>query len=196
MKFMHALAWIVAIATVVTLLSIFTAAPADDPYAAYRARLAELATVTPPPAGSPLETAGLERFVGYVTRLSADTIRRDTTLVYSDDALLCDTLAIVRGNEAIAAYFLKSAEAGADVTVTIDDIVRSGDDHYVRWTMLISAPALRDGAPLSSTGMTHVRLDTDGRVALHFDYWDSGHGFFGHVPGVRGVLARIRERLH
>ena len=195
MKILHGLAWLVAIVAVGLVFYILAAPAAEDPYTVYREHLTRVAELQPPVAGSAEEVAALERFEHYVTGLTASNIRRNTTKVYAPDAILSDTLAVVSGADAIEAYFLHSAESGVSVGVDVEDIVRSGDDYYVRWTMRIATPKLRGGESLTSAGMTHLRLASDGRVVLHYDFWDSAHGLFNHLPGAGGLLQRIRQRM-
>jgi hypothetical protein len=80
--------------------------------------------------------------------------------------------------------------------VSIDDIARSGPDHYIRWTMIFAAPALDKGEKVHSSGISHVRFAADGRVELHQDFWDSGENFFGRLPVAGGIIGIIRKRLH
>jgi len=44
-------------------------------------------------------------------------------------------------------------------------------------------------------GVTHVRFNNNGQVILHQDFWDSGLGFYAHIPvlgaGVRAIARRF-----
>ncbi|MEL7537504.1 MAG: nuclear transport factor 2 family protein [Pseudomonadota bacterium] len=196
MKWLHALAWIVAVLGLLAFGYVQTAPPAEDPFTAYSEALTRLAATKPPAPGSESEAAALARLEGFFANITPENVREHTRHVYAEQAMLSDTLAIVRGRDAIEAYYRKSAQGADAIAVEFTDIVRSGDDFYLRWSMRIEHPAFNEGAPMVSMGMSHMRLDADGRIALHFDYWDSGAGFFEHVPVASGVLRRIREQLH
>jgi hypothetical protein len=168
-----------------------TAEAVDD----YRRELARAGTFGPA-AGSPAEKAALERFTAFLQGINdPDFIRENTANTYAADAYLNDTLVTHRGAAGIESYFLKTSAAMTDYKVTIDDIARSGDDHYVRWTMIFAAPALSGGQPVHSVGISQVRFDADGRVAFHQDFWDSGENFFGRAPVAGGIIGFIRKRL-
>ena len=99
------------------------------------------------------------------------------------------------GPAEIEAYFLKTSETMKSYEVTIDDSFRSGDNYYVRWTMVFAAPALSKGEPIHSVGMSQVRFAEDGRVSFHQDFWDSGANIFGQAPVAGSVINFIRKRI-
>jgi len=149
-----------------------------------------------PQAGTPEEKAALDRFTKFLQSISSrEFIRENTAKTYAADAYLNDTLVTHHGAAEIEAYFLKTSEAMTDYKVTIEDVMRSGQDHYVRWTMIFAAPALSGGEPVHSIGISQVRFDADGKVAFHQDFWDSGENFFGRAPVAGGVIGFIRKRL-
>jgi hypothetical protein len=79
--------------------------------------------------------------------------------------------------------------------VTVDDTVSSGNDHYIRWTMVFTAPKLNGGNPVESVGMSHVRFNQAGQVIMHQDFWDSGTNIYGQIPVLGGVIESIRRRF-
>lgn len=187
---------IVAVAAIFLFLN-SCAAPNDSAnvVAAYRERMAK---VRPSglEAGSPGEKAALERFKGFLQGIgNVDFVRENTLKVYAADAYLDDTLVVHHGAAEIEAYFVQTSETMTSYQVTIDDVARSADDYYVRWTMVFSAPALSGGKPVHSIGVSQIRLDRDGKVAFHQDFWDSGKNFYGHLPAIGGAVGYVRKRL-
>jgi hypothetical protein len=162
---------------------------------AYERRLEKL-----PPSklavGSVSEKAALERFTEFLQKIDDKTYIRDHTLkVYAADAYLDDTLVVHHGAAEIESYFAKTSDTMTSYQVVIDDIARSGEDFYIRWTMTFSAPALSGGKPVKSVGVSQVRFNREGKVALHRDFWDSGKNFFAHLPGAGGFIGFIRKKL-
>jgi hypothetical protein len=47
-------------------------------------------------------------------------------------------------------------------------------------------------------GVTHIRFNAQGEVVLHQDFWDSGLGFYSHIPvlgaGVRAIGRRFAAK--
>lgn len=187
---------LVAAAALVVFLG-YHAAPNDSKadVAAYRERLGKLAP-SQFERGGPGEVAALKRFTEFLTKISDKSHVREATLkVYAADAYLDDTLVVHHGAAAIEAYFVKTSETMTSYDLVVDDVARSGEDYYIRWTMTFSAPALSGGKPVQSVGISQVRFNREGKVELHRDFWDSGGNFYAHLPGSGGVIGFIRKKL-
>ncbi|NJM36820.1 MAG: nuclear transport factor 2 family protein [Akkermansiaceae bacterium] len=147
-------------------------------------------------AGSPGEIAALTRFKSFLQGIGdVKYVRENTLKVYAADAYLDDTLVVHRGAAEIENYFAKTSDTMTSYQVTIDDVARSGNDYYVRWTMIFSAPALSGGKPVHSFGISQVRFNREGQVEFHQDFWDSGKNFFAHLPILGGAVGFVRKRL-
>jgi len=146
--------------------------------------------------GSSGETAAMKRFSVFLQGIGdANYVRENTAKVYASDAYLDDTLATHHGADEIESYFIKTSETMTSYDLTIDDVARSGNDYYVRWTMQFAAPALSGGKPVESVGISQVRFNRDGKVAFHQDFWDSGKNFYAHLPVVGGAVGFVGKRL-
>ncbi len=147
-------------------------------------------------AGGADEAAALERFKGFLKGIgNASFIQENTRKVYTSEAFLDDTLVVHHGAAAIEKYFVKTAANLTHCGVTIDDVSKSGENYYIRWTMIFEAPAMSGGEPVQSVGISQVRFDREGKVAFHQDFWDSGRNFYAHLPVAGGVIGYIRKRL-
>lgn len=163
--------------------------------ATYREEMARAGTAGPA-AGTAAEREAIALFSAFLQGIgSEEFVREQTKKTYTEDAFLNDTLVSHHGNAEIEAYFLQTARTMTHFEVSIDDVARSGADHYIRWTMVFAAPALAKGEKVHSTGISQVRFAADGRVAFHQDFWDSGENFFGRLPVAGGVIGAIRKRL-
>ncbi len=141
-------------------------------------------------------TSGLPEFTTFLQKIGdKEYVETNTAKVYAPDAYLNDTLVTHHGPEEIKAYFLETAETMDTYEVTIDDTASSGSEHYVRWTMIFSAPRLNGGKPVESIGMSHIRLNSAGQVVMHQDFWDSGTNIYGQIPVLGGVIETIRRRF-
>ena len=145
--------------------------------------------------GSAEEKAAITRFSDFLCSLTPEGVKDKTRQVYAEDAYLNDTLKEVRGVANIEAYFLKTAQAATRITVQVHDVAASGGNYYFRWTMEIVHPKLAAGRPTLSIGMSHVRFDPQGKVVLHQDYWDSGSGFYAHLPVLGRLINWVKGRL-
>jgi len=163
--------------------------------AAYNSALSRSRTAGPA-ANTPEEKAAIARFTSLLQNIgSASYLRENTSRVYASDAYLNDTLTTKHGAAAIQAYFIKTSESLKSSTVTIDDVTRSGENHYIRWTMVVAAPALSHGEPVHSIGISQVRFNEEGKVTFHQDFWDSGQNFYGKLPVAGGIIGFIKKKL-
>lgn len=179
------------------LLVIAILIPACAPNPDTQARVSEYdAVLQKTKAGSSPSTAGLDDFTKFLQKIGDKVyVEENTAKVYAPDAYLNDTLVTHNGPEEIKAYFLMTADTMDTYKVTIDDIASSGNEHYVRWTMVFSAPKLNSGQPVESIGMSHIRLNSSGQVTMHQDFWDSGTNIYGQIPVLGGVIETIRRRF-
>lgn len=142
-----------------------------------------------PDPKTPEEKAAIERFTKYLKNIyNVRYIKTETANVYASTAYLNDTLATRRGITDIEKYFISIANAMSNYQLNIQDISRSGSDHYIRWEMVSASPQLSKGQLIHSIGMTQVRFDKKGKVLLHRDFWDSGQNIYSHIRILGGMV--------
>ena len=76
---------------------------------------------------------------------------------------------------------------------TVIDWALSGRVAYLRWDFTFKRR--QRGAPWHLEGMSEVHFDQQALVTAHLDHWDSGAQFYGRLPVLRHVIAKIRKRL-
>lgn len=145
--------------------------------------------------GSPEEDAGVSGFQNLFSDFNAERIRELAPRVYADEVYFNDTLKEIRGIEALVPYLAESAEATESCRAEVQDVSRHDGNCYLRWIMEIRFKRLRKGELTRSIGMSHLRVDADGRILLHQDYWDSSSGLFEHVPVLGYGIRKIKARL-
>ena len=190
---------VVCLPVLTGLLLACSPAPVSSPEAlneSYRLALARTQDRTERYAsGSVREREALAALSDYFAHMTGESVRQRTRLVYAEDAYLNDNLAFVEGVESIEAYFQAAAGRAETIEVKFEDVARAGSEYYIRWQMTIVSSNLNGGNPMVSLGMTHFRLDADGRVLLHKDFWDAGTGLYEYLPGLGGLLRAVRGRV-
>ena len=134
----------------------------------------------------------LAQVESFFRNMSAAAVRAQVGLTYAPEAYLNDNIAIVQGAPAIGEYFARTLDRVDGLQVVFLDVMHNGPEYFVRWRMTVTSPRFNDGAPMVSYGMTHFRFDERGRILVHKDFWDAGTGLYEYVPGLRGVLRRLR----
>ena len=137
----------------------------------------------------------MERISNYYDDVTVENVERFTKQVYAENSFLCDTLHIANGAYEIQDYFTITVERVNTMRVRILYYSASGKEIYARWTMTISAEVLADGAPVTTYGVSHFRLNQEGKVILHQDFWDASAGFFELLPGLEEVIQRLRGNM-
>lgn len=138
----------------------------------------------------------LQRFGEFLKNIgSADFIEKEIANVYAENAYLNDTLKTLTDREQIKQHFIKTSKTMTTYSLEIEDAAKAEQGYYVRWTMKFSAPKLAGGKELISIGMSHVIFDSEGKVLLHQDFWDSSTGLFEHIPVLGGGIRIVKKRL-
>jgi hypothetical protein len=146
-------------------------------------------------AGSEEERRSVERFQNALSDFKAPDFGERIREVYAGDAFFNDTLKTVRGVDAIQDYLMATAEAIDHGRVEFLNVVSANGNYYFRWAMTIRFKHFARGEDQRSVGMTHVRFNSEGKVLLHQDFWDSTGGLFEHVPMLGWMLRRAKKRL-
>jgi hypothetical protein len=159
------------------------------------AQLREQSSSTPS-ADSVQEQEAIERFKRFFADFSPAKIAVLLDQTYAPDVWFNDTLKTIRGREALREYLRHSAEAVEACKVTVDEVTRTANGEYLaRWTMTIRFKRFKKGIDTSTIGISLLRFNADGLVALHQDFWDATQGIFDHVPLIGWAIGKIKRRL-
>jgi ketosteroid isomerase-like protein len=137
--------------------------------------------------------AAIGRFREFFKNVTAESIREKTASLYAEDVWFNDTLKTLCGRAAIESYFLKTMDHVDLFQTEVHDVARSGGNFYVRWTMDIRFKGAKE--PVRTIGVSLLRFDREGRTVFHQDFWDSGAGFYEHLPVLGGVMRWIKSKI-
>ena len=176
--------------------SITSEAPSEGNTMEYLDKLRSLEQAGPQlEKGGETEKLAVERFQRLLSDFKAPDFAERVSEVYAEDAFFNDTIKTVHGVEQIREYLVESGEAIDKGEVEFVDLVSDNGNYYFRWVMTIQFKKLADGEDTRSIGMTHIRFNSQGRVVLHQDFWDSSAGLFEHVPVLGWMLRKAKSRL-
>ena len=139
--------------------------------------------------------AGLERFMDVYGDLTHAEIGDRVTRLYADPVYFNDSLKTFQTRAPLVEYMKATGSMLEQSTVEVDQVLRDGNDVFVRWTMEFTASAMGREIKSESVGMTHLRFDEQGRVVLHQDFWDSAAGLYRNLPVVGYVLKQVDKRM-
>lgn len=154
-----------------------------------------IAPALQPAADSEAERAARLRFQSFFESLTPERVERDIASVYASNAILHDTLVTHEGLDDIRNYLKRTAERADSVKVSVDEWLRGRDAQYMRWTMDITWSAFKKGQTTRSSGVSLIRFDAEGKVLVHYDFWDSANGFFIHLPVIGWLMKKVIARV-
>ena len=146
--------------------------------------------------GAPqLQTTDIDEFVRFLSNLGADDTAERARKLYAQDLYFSDALMVTNSKDAVVAHFRGLVDGGARVEVDMLDVLVQDSDVYLVWLMTAEFQPIRKPVTSKTIGITHARFNTAGEVILHQDFWDTGLGFYQHVPGLGSVIKAINRRF-
>lgn len=139
--------------------------------------------------------AGLEDFAAVYGELTHPEIGQRIARLYADSMYFNDSLKTFESVQPLVEYMETTGDMLDESSVDIQQIIRDGNDVFVRWNMTFASSAMGSKINSQSIGMTHLRFDAEGRVVLHQDFWDSAAGLYRNLPVVGYALKKIDQRM-
>lgn len=136
-----------------------------------------------------------ESFIEAHADLKASHMVDKIEEAYADDLYFNDTLKTLTSRDTLVAYLVETAERVDYNRVQIQEIIPSGDNYYVRWSMQTGFTVFGKSIETESIGMSHIRLDDEGKIYFHQDFWDNTEGLFQHLPVVGYLIGKTKQRL-
>ena len=114
---------------------------------------------------------------------------------YAPDADFKDPFNEVRGVPAIQQVFAHMYVALEAPRFVIHDIVAQGDQCVLTWDFIFRFR--RFSRELQTVrGASHLKLDADGLITLHRDYWDVAEELYEKLPGVGALMRWLKRRAN
>jgi ketosteroid isomerase-like protein len=136
--------------------------------------------------------AAIERVVRFYESLSPADVGRIGEL-YAPDAFFKDPFNEVRGTAAIARIFEHMFVQVDRPRFTVLERVVQGEAAFLVWDFDFSFRRPLPPRAARIRGCSHLKLDADGRIAFHRDYWDAAEELYEKLPAI-GVLMRWMRR--
>ncbi len=114
---------------------------------------------------------------------------------YAEKLFFNDTLVTLHDRKELLKYLQHTQQQLDSMSFEVLSVQEKGDDVFVRWTMHTRFTVMGQSRNVQSIGMSHLRFNSEGKIILHQDYWDSMQGFYQHLPIIEGVLQWIKNGL-
>lgn len=137
----------------------------------------------------------ISRFARYFEQLQPADIAR-LGQYYAADARFKDPFNDVRGVPAIAQIFSHMFESLDQPRFVVTQQLQQGSDAFLSWDFTFRFKNFRRGELQRIEGATHLKLDDDGLVTLHRDYWDAAEELYEKLPLVGGLMRWLKARAN
>ncbi len=136
----------------------------------------------------------MENFLQMYKELSYDNLHL-LEGVYSSDIRFVDPAHEINGLGQLTEYFAALYQNVEAITFNFRDIVQQDRACYLQWDMTFSHKNLARGRSIVVSGTTFLRLDDQGKVCYHRDYFDLGAMLYEHIPILGSIVTTIKRRL-
>lgn len=133
----------------------------------------------------------VDAYLSVLTSLTGDNVAALAD-VCAPDVQFRDPFNDVRGVEHYITIMAEAFENLEDVSFEVLDVGYLDNGCLVKWNFHFR---LGKGDPEHITGVSEVRMDADGKVTEHLDYWDAGERIYAQVPVLGGIVRFMRARL-
>lgn len=143
-------------------------------------------------------TAGdprIQRIVDFFESLQPKSVR-SMDLLYSETAYFKDPFNEVRGLPQIQHIFDHMYEALHEPHFVITETVTQGDLCFIVWEFRFKFKRFDRQTLQVVRGCSHIRLQADGRVNFHRDYWDAAEELYEKLPVVSHLMRWLKRRAN
>ncbi len=135
--------------------------------------------------------ADIERLVRFFEQLAPADLGRLAEL-YAPDARFKDPFNDVCGVAAITGIFRHMFAALHEPRFVVTQQLLQGGDAFLRWDFTFRFKNFKRDQLQRIEGATHLRLDDEGRVTLHRDYWDAAEELYEKLPLLGGLMRWLK----
>ena len=136
----------------------------------------------------------VQRVIDFFEGLQAGDVQRMATL-YVDDAFFKDPFNEVRSRDGIERIFAHMFTALDGPRFEIRDVVLQGDQCFLTWDFRFRMKRFARDEQLIR-GASQIRFASDGRIALHRDWWDAAEELYEKLPLVGTLMRWLKRRAN
>jgi steroid delta-isomerase len=133
----------------------------------------------------------VKQLVYFFEHISEQHVQ-DLSAMYTSDAFFKDPFNEVRGVAEITRIFRHMFVQVNQPRFHITSTVLEGDNAFLCWDFYFRMKRFRT-AEQCIRGATHIRFASDGRVAMHRDYWDAAEELYEKLPLLGGLMRVLRK---
>lgn len=129
-----------------------------------------------------------DNFQRVFSHLNSPRLAEVVADVYATEFHFNDTLKTLHRRADLIRYLEETGERLEAFDTEILSAFRDGEDIYLRWRMDMTFKAVAKTIHSRTVGMSHLRVNDDGKIILHQDFWDGAAGIYRHLPIIGRLL--------
>lgn len=151
--------------------------------------------------GSPTEEAPLQLDAQAVHELFSQWDKSVHSLEemrrwFTDDVVFEDPLQRIEGLEEYWEMNERLLKKNHDLQIQMEESAQNGPHIMFTFSLSMAPSKKRPNVRIYNTGMTYVRLNAEGKIEYHRDYWDFNTMFLSAFPeGVRKAYKTMVKKL-
>lgn len=115
---------------------------------------------------------------------------------FTDDLVFEDPLQRIEGLEEYRVMNVRLLEKNHDLKIEMEESAQTGPHIMFTFALSMAPSKKRPNTRIYNTGMTYVRLNDEGKIEYHRDYWDFNTMFLSAFPeGVRNAYKKMVKKL-
>lgn len=138
-------------------------------------------------------SAGLRRLIDFYENVAPDTVA-NLGDVYERDAFFKDPFNEVHSAREIQHIFEKMFEQVNAPRFVVHTAFESNEQAFLGWEFLFEMQRFKKGEVQTCRGSTHVRLNDQGKVIYHRDYWDTAEELYEKIPVLGGLMRWLKKQ--
>jgi len=137
----------------------------------------------------------IQPLITFYNQLKTISVTDQIAETYAEKLFFNDTIVTLHNRQDLLKYLQHTQQQLDSMRFEVLSIQEKGDDVFVRWTMHTRFTVMGQSRDIQSIGMSHLRFNSEGKIILHQDYWDSMQGFYQHLPIIGGVFQWLKNGL-
>jgi hypothetical protein len=139
-------------------------------------------------------TVDIDRVIRVFETLTEKTVGELRT-IYAPDACFADPFHTVQGISAIEQVFRGMFTHLDRPHFVVTGSVLQGTQCVLLWEFRFRFRSFNTQVNQALPGSSHLRLDAQGRITHHQDYWDAAHGLYQKMPVIGALMRWLRKRV-
>lgn len=138
--------------------------------------------------------AALARYCEFLGNLTPETLAQMDQYV-APQVRFRDPFHDVQGSAAMQRVFEGMFQSCVNLRFEVKETARTQQTAFLYWHFHFTPRRFKTDEPWIIPGTSHLKLDDQGRVTLHADYWDAASELYARWPVIGPVMRWLIGRV-